>query len=252
MTAPPSTPDFATIRTFGRRRGRGLRANRSALLDALLPRIAIDPAADRPIEPRALYDPPPGAMWLEIGFGAGEHLAAQAGIHPTIGFIGCEAYTDGVASLLRHVRDGCLDNVRIFAADARALLPRLPRNSIQRVDLLFPDPWPKARHHKRRFIQSANVDALARVMADDASLWFASDCSGYAGWTLAIMDAHPSFSRPARTRADWCRPADWIPTRYEGKALARKDRCYYLQFVRRARNGAPLRHKELEFPPPTQ
>ena len=235
MTAPPFKRDFANIRTFGRRRGRGLRANRAALLEALLPRISIDPAGDGPLEPGTLYDPLVHAIWLEIGFGAGEHLAALAGQHPTIGFIGCEAYRDGVASLLRYVRDGALDNVRIFAADGRALLARLPSESIARVDLLFPDPWPKARHHKRRFMQSANIDALARVMTDSGSLWFASDCPGYVGWTLDRMDAHPSFSWPAFSRADWCRPLDWVSTRYESKALARGDRCYYLHFVRRPR-----------------
>lgn len=175
-------------------------------------------------------------LWLEIGFGAGEHLAAQAAAHPNVTLLGCETFVNGVAALLGHVEARQLDNVRVFPDDAGFLLPALAEASVDRVFLPFLDPWPKNRHHKRRFVQRATLDQLARVLTDDAQLRFASDHPGYVAWTLGLVLEHPDFRWLARGPEDWRRrPADAIATRYETKALARGARCYYLTFHRKAR-----------------
>ena len=182
------------------------------------------------------FPPPVGDVWLEIGFGAGEHLAAQAAAHADVAMIGCEPYVGGVAALLARVEAQGLTNVRIFDDDARLLMDRLPEASIGRVFLLFPDPWPKTRHHKRRFIAAANLDSLARLMRDGAELRFASDHMGYVRWVLERVSGHAAFRWTARQPADWRRPPeDAYPTRYEAKARARGTPSVYLNFRRRAR-----------------
>ncbi|MBF0562853.1 MAG: tRNA (guanosine(46)-N7)-methyltransferase TrmB, partial [Alphaproteobacteria bacterium] len=149
-------------RSFGRRKGKKLRPGRSALLETLLPRLAIPrPAAGVGLDPWALFPEPLRAIWLEVGFGGGEHLAAQAGAHPDVGLIGCEVFVNGIASLLRHLDVDGLENVRVFPDDARLLLPALPERSLERIFVLFPDPWPKKRHAHRRFIGPATLDLLA-------------------------------------------------------------------------------------------
>jgi tRNA (guanine-N7-)-methyltransferase len=219
------TTGFRQVR--GRRKGKPLRPGQQSRLETLLPQLQIA-AADVAKLPRPL--------WLEIGFGAGEHLAAQARANPGATFLGCETFINGIASLLTHVETHGLRNVRIFADDATLLLPRLPEASISRAFLPFLDPWPKAKHHKRRFVQRATLDALARALADDAELRFASDHPGYVAWTLALATEHPDFAWDARGPEDWrARPADALATRYESKALARGARCYYLTFRRRGR-----------------
>ena len=229
---------------YGRRRGRRLRPGREALLAELLPRLAIDvPAeADVPLDPGALFAGGfvPEDVWLEIGFGAGEHLAAQALNHPEIGFIGCEPYINGVASLLREIERHGLDNIRVLMDDARALIERLEPASIGRVDILFPDPWPKKRHHKRRFILPANLDALASVLKDEGEFRFASDDAGYVRWTLEHVLDHADFVWLARGPRSWRqRPAGSIPTRYEGNAADRDRACVFLEFQRRRRPQTP-------------
>ncbi len=222
---------------YGRRRGRPLRPGRRRLLAELLPRLAVPlPAAGEALDPATLFAPPPEDVWLEVGFGGGEHLAAQARARPEIGVIGCEPYVNGVARLLSLVdRDG-LDNVRILADDARPLIEALAEASIGRVFLLFPDPWPKARHHKRRFVVRAMLDSLARIMKDGAELRLATDDGDYLCWMLERALAHPDLEWLARRPDDWRRrPADWPPTRYEAKALGQGRRCTYLRFARRAR-----------------
>jgi tRNA (guanine-N7-)-methyltransferase len=226
------------IHTYGRRRGRRLRASQRALFDTLLPRLAIDARAGA-IDPRALFSPQKSAVWLEIGFGGGEHLAAQAAAHPEAGFIGCEPFVNGIVSLLGHVRDRQLENVRVWPADARALIARLPAGSIARAFILFPDPWPKARHHKRRLIVGPFLDALARVLAPGAELRVATDDRDYLVWILERLTAHPAFRWRAEGPADWRqRPEDWPPTRYEQKAIAAGRTPAYLRFVR-VREGGP-------------
>lgn len=224
-------------RSFGRRQGRRLRRGRRQLLEHLLPAVRLaPPAAGGCLDPPAAFAEPPRAVWLEIGFGAGEHLAAQAAAHPEIAFIGCETYLNGVASLLSHIDRLGLSNVRLFDDDARLLLGALPAASIARVFVLFADPWPKKRHHKRRFISPATLDVLARLLEDSGELRFASDHMGYVRWTLEHVLAHSAFAWPARRPGDWRRrPEDGFETRYEAKALARGAPCVHLRFRRLAR-----------------
>jgi len=226
-------------RLYGRRIGRPLRAAQQRLLDTRLPglRIALPPAGDR-LDPARLFDGAVAGIWLEIGFGGGEHLAAQARAHPQIGFIGCEPFVNGVVSLLGHVdRDG-LANIRLHDDDARALLDALPDASIGRAFVLFPDPWPKKRHHKRRFIGAANLDRLARVMTDGAELRLATDDMDYGRWMLEHARAHPAFAWRPRGPEDWrARPADWPATRYEEKAARAGRSSLYLTFARHRRAG---------------
>ena len=162
-------------------------------------------------------------VWLEIGFGAGEHLLWQAEHHPRVGIIGAEPYEAGVAKLLSRVSlapTETKNNIRVHMGDAREVIEALPDASLGRVFILFPDPWPKTRHHKRRFIQSEMLDALARVMKPRAELRFASDDAPYLDWALERLMAHPAFDWTATCAQDWkSRPADWPPTRYEAKQL---------------------------------
>jgi tRNA (guanine-N7-)-methyltransferase len=222
---------------FGRRHGRRLRPGRSQRLDILLPRLRVAiPTNGGTLEPGGLFEPAVTDVWLEIGFGGGEHLAAVAAENPRTGFIGCEPYVNGVANLLVLVERHCLNNVRVFDDDARLVLGRLPEASIGRVALLFPDPWPKKRHANRRFVCRETLDALARVLSDGAELRIATDEPLLVRWTLAALIAHPAFRWSPRGPEDWrCRPADWPATRYEQKALARGARCTYLRIVRRGR-----------------
>lgn len=231
MTAEKS----AARRFYGRRFGRALRTGRRRLLDELLPTLQIEPGGT-PLDPAALFSSPCDACCLEIGFGGGEHLASQAAAHPSAGFIGCEPFINGVARLLSEIDEKGLGNIRIYPDDARDLIDRLPSACLDRVFLMFPDPWPKTRHAARRFISAENLDALARVMRDDAELRVASDEMGYVRWTLRHVRRHPAFEWTARTARDWReRPADWPPTRYEQKALSDGRSCVYMKYRRRKR-----------------
>lgn len=223
--------DPGYLRSYGRRRGKKLRPGRERLMKELLPRIAIDP--DKPVLDQ--FDPPRRAYWMEIGFGGGEHLAEQAARHPDIGMIGCEPFLDGVAKFLSQVDARGLDNVRVYPDDARHLFAGLPDGGLERVFILFPDPWPKTRHHKRRLIQTPLLDALARVLKDGGELRVASDHMDYIRWTLEHVMPHPAFEWTAERAADWrTPPADWVRTRYEQKALA-GETIVYLLFKRRPR-----------------
>ena len=239
----PMTNDRKRI-LYGRRRGRRLRPHRQKLIDELLPQLAID-AEQVPTNPAALFGRPVTALWLEVGFGGGEHLLAQATRHRDIGFIGCEPYISGVARLLSAVdsapESAPVDNIRILNDDARLLIECLPPRVIGRVFVLFPDPWPKSRHHRRRFIAPPQLDHLARIMMPGAELRLASDHMEYIRWMLFHCGRHPAFEWRARTPADWrVRPADAPPTRYEEKALARGARCVYLRFRRRPCEASPI------------
>lgn len=225
-TGPDGAPKF-----HGRRKGRPLRAGRQALIDTLLPRITIP--TDKPdLDPLSLFDAPVEKAWLEIGFGGGEHLAALAERHPEIGFLGCEPFINGVAKLLSAVEEGGLGNVRVLADDARLLMAALQPASLDRIFVLFPDPWPKRRHWARRFIGPENLPGLARILRAGGELRIATDHPGYLEWILAHMVRSPHFEWQAERSADWLdRPADWQPTRYERKSLA--GRPHYLRFLRR-------------------
>ena len=224
-------------RFYGRRFGHSLSPRQRARLDAVLARCGV-PVADTPLDPASLF-PDRRPVWLEIGFGGGEHLAAQAAANPSVGLIGCEPYVNGVSTLVRLIEEQNLENIRIFPEDARLLLPRLAPASIARVFLLFPDPWPKARHHRRRFVQPENLDLVARALADGGEFRFASDHAEYGRWALQKIRAHGAFAWTARRPGDWRdRPADWPPTRFEEKGRAAGRPPLFLRFVRRPRGGA--------------
>jgi tRNA (guanine-N7-)-methyltransferase len=204
------------IRSYGRIKSRPIKPRQAGLLDTLLPRIAIP---DGPVDPRRLK-PDATETWLEIGFGGGEHLAAQAARRPDVLFLAAEPFLNGVASALRHIDEAGLSNVRIHAGDARDLLAHLPDASLARVFILFPDPWPKARHHKRRLIQDETIADLARVLKPGGALRFATDWKDYAAWILERMLRSGLFDWTAERADDWRRPpADHVSTRYEAKAL---------------------------------
>lgn len=230
------------VRSFGRRLGRTLRPGRQRVLSELMPELSIGvPPGDQTIDPRGLFSRDVDDVWLEIGFGAGEHLLGQLRAHPDVGFIGCEPYLNGVAALFASLPPAHAPSVRIFTDDARLLLPALPDGALGRVYLLFPDPWPKRRHHRRRFISPRTIDALARVMREGAELRFASDHPEYVRWTLWQMTRRPEFCWLARRADDWrTPPRDWIDTRYAAKAAAQGAVCTHLQFSRTAwRPGRP-------------
>lgn len=222
---------------YGRRRGHKLRPGRRALVDNLLPRLRlVPPDGGGVIDLEGAFDRPVRDVWLEVGFGAGEHLAAQAEAHRDVGFVGCEPFVNGVAALLSEVESRNLANVRIYDDDARRLFPALPDAAFGRVFALFSDPWPKKRHHRRRFITDDTLDELARIMKDGAELRVASDHQGYVAWALERVTRHQAYLWPARAAADWRRPPpDWVETRYERKARKQGARPVYLAFRRRPR-----------------
>ena len=216
----------------GRRKGKRLRVGRQALLQTLLPRLALHPELS-PFDPYAAFDRAVDTLWLEIGFGAGEHLAWQAARHPEIGLIGAEPFINGVARLLSEIDATGLDNIRLFADDAAILIDALPDGCIDRCFALYSDPWPKRRHHKRRFVSTQNLDRLARVMADRAELRLATDHAEYGRWILAHALDHPALTWPAERADDWRRrPADWPATRYEAKATREGRQSLYFRFHR--------------------
>ena len=193
------------------------------------------PASGR-LDPAALFGAARVSIWLEIGFGGGEHLAAQAERHPEIGFIGSEVFENGIVKLLSEVERRHLANVRVFADDARLLLPALPPASIDRVFILFPDPWPKRRHHQRRIVSRETLDGLAEIMIDEAALRVATDECDYLCWMLERVTDHPAFEWLARRPGDWReRPQDWPPTRYEEKARMAGRSPTFLRMRRRPR-----------------
>jgi tRNA (guanine-N7-)-methyltransferase len=233
-----SSPTPARANLYGRRHGRPLRPQRQRLLVELLPQLRLTaPAQGERLDTQSLFVTPKQDLWLEVGFGGGEHLAALAARHPDIGFIGCEPFVNGVSSLLKHLDAGGQRNVRVVADDARPVLDALPDACLGRAFVLFPDPWPKVRHAFRRFIGPQNLDRLARVLRDGAELRLATDDPSLARWMLEHTWQHPAFAWTAQTPADWLnRPDDWPPTRYEGKAIAAGRRPCFLRFVRRSRS----------------
>jgi len=222
---------------YGRRRGHRLRPGRQRLLEELLPQLQIElPEAGR-LDPAALFPHRPARIWLEIGFGGGEHLAAQAAAHPEVGLIGCEPYISGVARLLSLIQAQNLTNVRLFTDDARLLMAALPDGCLERIFVLFPDPWPKTRHHKRRIVNPQTAAEFARLLVPGGELRLATDDMSYARAMLLVLRARPELRWQAKRPADWRqRPADWPVTRYEEKALSAGKACVYLRF-RRAGEG---------------
>lgn len=222
----------AAARLYGRRKGKKLRPHQAKLLETLLPHLALD--LSRPIDATALFAGQPTAIFLEIGFGGGEHLAAEAEAHPDCGLIGCEYFENGLAKALALLEAKKLDNVRLYCGDAGKVVDALPAAALARVYLLYPDPWPKRRQRKRRFLSDPMLAALARVMRAGGELRFATDIDDNAGWTLARVLRSPDFIWKAETATDWREPwPGWTATRYEAKARAAGRMPAYLTFVRR-------------------
>ena len=205
------------LRSFGRIKARPIKAKQAGLLGTLLPQIQLDVTA--PVDPRALK-PDATEVWLEIGFGGGEHMAAQAALRPQILSLGAEPFLNGAASALRHIDEAAVTNVRLHVGDARELITVLPDASLDRVFILFPDPWPKVRHHKRRLVQADFVSDIVRVLKPGGRLRFATDWADYADWALARFIASPHLDWRAERADDWrTPPADHVSTRYEQKKL---------------------------------
>ncbi|MFN3890059.1 MAG: tRNA (guanosine(46)-N7)-methyltransferase TrmB [Beijerinckiaceae bacterium] len=178
----------------------------------------------------------PQELWLEIGFGGGEHLASDAQLHPEVSFIGCEPFVNGVAKLVTAIDNKQIKNIRIYDGDALEILAALPAESLGRVTILYPDPWPKFRQRKRRFISTESVDHMARTLRPGGEVRFATDVDDYSGWTLKRFLASRHFEWKAKEPADWKRPwADWPGTRYEAKAIREGRTPAYLTFVRVSR-----------------
>lgn len=225
---------------YGRRKGKKLRPHQADLLLSLLPQVQLD-LSQRIENPGALFGSfIPSETRLEIGFGGGEHLISEARCHPQTGFFGCEPFVNGIAKALVGIAANGISNIRLHPGDARELIAALPEQSIGRVDLLFPDPWPKRRQRKRRFLSDATLSALARIMREGAELRFATDIDDYAGWTLSRIARCREFAWNAETARDWLTPWDaWPGTRYEARAIREGRRPVYLTFVRRASEDRP-------------
>jgi tRNA (guanine-N7-)-methyltransferase len=230
MTHDPSHRQGAF---FGRRKGHPLRARQADLFETLLPRLALDLTTAAPAHLASLFPVPVDDVRLEIGFGGGEHLLAQAQLHPRTGFIGCEPFINGMAKALAIIEAQKIANIRLHPADAMALLDWLPDAAIARIDLLYPDPWPKRRHWKRRFVNDESVAKFARLIRPGGEFRFASDWANYADWTLLRLSRSPDFTWQAERADDWRRPwPEFIRTRYETKAVREGRTPCYLIFRR--------------------
>ena len=233
MTAGPLRAR-ASEAFFGRRRGKSIKPAQAEALDAYLPRYRLDLSRPAPADLASLFTAPVREVRLEIGFGGGEHLHAGAHADPACGFIGAEPFVNGMARVMSAVGKQPLDNLRVYDDDATVLLDWLPAASVQRVDLLYPDPWPKRKHWRRRFVSARNLDRIARVLASGGEFRFASDIDTYVNWTLFQARHHPLFEWTAAEAADWDEPFEgWPGTRYEAKALREGRPPAYLTFRRR-------------------
>jgi tRNA (guanine-N7-)-methyltransferase len=221
------------LRSYGRRKARPLSGRKEQLIGELLPRLRLDLRKPAPSPLAQLFEVPVGEVWLEIGFGSGEHLLSQAERHIETGFIGAEPFINGVASLLGAIETRKLATIRIHDGDAREVLAWLPSSSIGAAFILFPDPWPKKRQQKRRLVSQETIAELARILRPGGLLRFASDDADYAGEALFLVSRNGDFAWQAESASDWrVRPADWPETRYERKALAAGRKPVYLGFTK--------------------
>ena len=237
-------------RFYGRRKGKKLKPSREVLLEAFLPKVRLpEITGQTEIDPASCFSLPVQSVWLEIGFGGGEHLAEQSRRRPQTGFIGAEVFLNGVTSLLTHLTgmerrgdvdenvglaEGRVDNVRVYDEDVRDILPCFKAGSFERIYVLFPDPWPKRRHTDRRFIGPKNLPVLARLLKSGGELRVASDDMNYIRWSLEHLMKSADFEWAAQMADDWRKPpADWVNTRYEMKALAKGKKPVYLIFKRK-------------------
>ena len=218
---------------YGRRKGHALKRQQATLIETLLPKLAVDLVSRAPEIIASLFPHGPLATWLEIGFGGGEHLVARAMAHPELGFIGCEPFVNGMAKALASIDERKLQNIRLHHGDATEVLAWLPSGSLARFDLMYPDPWPKRRHWKRRFVQDQSIAAIARIVRAQGEFRFASDIPDYVGWTLARVMRSPHFTWTAERADDWRRPwPGFTSTRYEAKARRQGRVPCYLIFKR--------------------
>ncbi|MBW6423329.1 tRNA (guanosine(46)-N7)-methyltransferase TrmB [Rhizobium sp. XQZ8] len=226
-------PSRATEAFFGRRKGKPLRERQAEGMATLLPALKLDLAAEAPKDLAALFPVAINYRRLEIGFGGGEHLIHRAQENPETGFIGVEPFVNSMAKLLSRVEELALKNIRVYDDDATQVLDWMPEASLDRIDLLYPDPWPKRKHWKRRFVSQVNLDRFHRVLKPGGLFCFASDIDTYVNWTLIHCSRHGGFEWTAEQSSDWLTPfAGWPGTRYENKARREGRSSAYLTFVR--------------------
>lgn len=223
------------VKFYGRRKGKAIRQNRQSAYNLVMPKAALVlPEGEEKIDPKSFFDFPVDDIWLEIGFGNGEQLVHQALANPKVGLIGCEPFLNGVAVLCRDIRDHNIKNIRIWQEDARLLMHRLGDHTVGRCFLLNSDPWPKKRHHKRRFVQKETLDELHRLLRPGAEFRMSTDHSGLAAWQLEKTYFHPGFQWLAGSPADWReRPADMEETRYQKKGVQEGRPTVFLRFATR-------------------
>jgi len=218
------------FRTFGRAKGKPLSPAQAALMESVFPQIDVGPAVKAGKHPLADIETP---LWLEIGFGGAEHLLWQAEQNPDVTLLGVEPFLNGVAKAVKGVHDKDLTNIYLHRGDARDVLELLPDASLECVFVLFPDPWPKARHHKRRIINMTFLNDLHRVIKPGGRFRFGSDIPHYVDWTLMRLYRHGGFDWAARQHTDWrVRPDDWPSTRYLEKAIREGRNGHFFEFVR--------------------
>ena len=218
---------------FGRRKGKPLRERQAQHLQTVLPALKVDLSTPAPADITTLYGFAPERLRLEIGFGGGEHLIHRAVESPETAFIGVEPFVNSMAKLIGSIEETGAKNIRLYDDDATELLDWLPAGSLDQIDLLYPDPWPKKKHWKRRFVSKVNLDRFARALKPGGVFCFASDIDTYVNWTLMHCGAHPAFVWTAENAADWLTPfAGWPGTRYEAKALVAGRVPAYLEFRR--------------------
>ncbi len=218
---------------FGRRKSKGLSPKAEQRFEEFFPTLRLDPTSPAPASAGEFFSHQPEQVILEIGFGGGEHILHQATTNPQNGYIGVEPFVNSMAKALRTIEDNEIGNIRLYDEDAVEILDWLPEESIDRIDLLYPDPWPKMRHWKRRFVNQKNLDRFARVLKPCGVFHFASDIDTYINWTLQHCDEHPAFDWQASSAQDWHTPYEnWIRTRYEAKAIREGRTPCYLRFER--------------------
>lgn len=220
---------------FGRRKGRPLGEIRQAAIDALLPKLDLAPHIEeqKQIDLLEIFKKLPSPLWLEIGFGNGEHLATLMKRHPDTFFIGAEPFINGMSSFLKDIQDLPHDKIRVLMDDAMKLCRLLPDDCLDGIYILNPDPWPKTRHHKRRIVSPENLDIFARLLKPGAQFIMTTDVPGLADWMATHTNNHPAFTWQAKSASDWqTPPKDWIPTRYETKRANGADKMVYLLFQR--------------------
>ncbi len=222
---------------FGRRKAQKLKARKQGLVDNLLPQLVLDPSGQPPADLAQLFgqdensDHKIDRFRMEIGFGGGEHLAKEAELNRDIGFVGIEPFINGMAKMLGEVENRSLTNVRLYDEDAALVMDWLPEESFDRIDLLYPDPWPKKKQLKRRFVSQANLDRIARILKPGGEFRFTSDITSYVNWTLLHCSKHPMFEWTAQCADDWDQPwPNWHRTRYEAKAFREGRTPAYLIF----------------------